>query len=106
VLINTNSVDSTAPQSLRTVVSNSQMFSLDPSVQREGGVRSILIFDITGVSFRDARMVADYVKVGKSMGECQVNTGVSSTSCYTQDVVDSLAHFINLLEVNFSLRLT
>ncbi len=58
-------LDTTAPQSLRTIASNVKTFAGD-------SIDIFLIFDVTGVSFQNARLSADYIRVGNTLGECRV----------------------------------
>ena len=105
VLTDVLDANDTAPQSLRTIVSNIKTFSLDPGVIRDGGIRDVLIFDVTGVSFHNARLVADYIRVGNAMGECQVTESFSGpTECYTQSPTLSRQRFDQLIEKNFGIR--
>ena len=58
-------LDTTAPESLRTIASNVKTFAGD-------SIEIFLIFDVTGVSFHNARLSADYIQVGNTLGECRV----------------------------------
>jgi hypothetical protein len=57
-------LDNTAPDSLRVIASNTKTFAA-------AGVEVFLTYELTG-SFRNARLRADFIKVGNKVVECQV----------------------------------